>query len=58
MTDAEGETLCLADTGETLRLQYHQGTRLWREPAFMRGTDGESLFQMKEGNLSGIRDRV
>ena len=33
LTDAEGETLRLADAGETLRLQYHQGTHLWRVPA-------------------------
>lgn len=32
--DAEGETLHLADAGETLRLQYYRVTRLWRAPAF------------------------
>jgi hypothetical protein len=35
--DAEGETLRLADAGETLRLQYHRGMHLWRAPARAAG---------------------
>ncbi len=31
--DAEGESLRLADAGETLRLQYHRVTHLWRATA-------------------------
>jgi hypothetical protein len=33
LTDAEGATFRLAGGGETLRLQYHRGMRLWRAPA-------------------------
>jgi hypothetical protein len=30
ISDAEGASLRLADAGETLRLQYHWVTHLWR----------------------------
>ena len=33
ISDAEGASLHLADAGETLRLQYHWVTHLWRASA-------------------------
>ena len=55
--DAEGETLHLADVGETLRLKYHRVTRLWRATAKAVHRRGKPL-QQQGSNLSGIRDRV
>lgn len=41
--DAEGETMRLADAGETLRLQYHRVTRLWRAAAAAAHRRGKPL---------------
>jgi len=43
-TDAEGATLCLAGGGETLRLQYHWGTYLWRVLAAGGTPTGKALY--------------
>ncbi len=42
-TGTEGETLHMANVGETLRFQYHQGTRLWRATAQAVRRRGKSL---------------
>jgi hypothetical protein len=56
--DAEGETLRLADAGETLRLQYHRGMHLWRAPVRETGHRRGKPLDRQESNLSGIRDRA
>jgi hypothetical protein len=43
IADTEGETLRMAVVGETLRFQYHQGTRLWRATARAERRRGKSL---------------
>ena len=51
LSDAEGATPPMADAGETLRLQYHRGTHLWR--ALLKGapTGKASLQQRREQSL-------
>jgi hypothetical protein len=50
--DAEGETLRLADAGETLRLQYHRGMHLWRAPVCETGhRRGKPLRSSREQSL-------
>jgi len=42
LTDAEGATFRLAGGGETLRLQYHRGMRLWRAPTSCGAPTGKA----------------
>jgi len=43
-TDAEGATFRPAGGGETLRLQYHWGTYLWRDPVSGGTPKGKALY--------------
>jgi len=57
-TDAEGATFLLAGGRETLRLQYHWGTYLWRAPVSCGTPTGKALCTNAKGrNLSGYKDR-